>query len=92
VTLEGDNYSSIACFVGTNHGKVATFKILPQQDGRYAAQFAGATALDDRIISINPIMADSGKPAPATGATVAALRTGQQTHGTLVVGECSSDL
>lgn len=85
MTLEGDNYSSIACFVGTNLGKVITLKVLPQQDGRYTAQFAGVSALADRVISISPIVADTGRPAPATGATVGALRTGQQTHGTLVV-------
>ncbi len=87
MTLEGDNYSSIACFVGTFLGKVATFKILPQANGSYTAQFAGSTALADKIISITPIVAATGKPASATGATVAALRTGQQTHGTLVVGK-----
>ncbi|KAL2072098.1 hypothetical protein VTL71DRAFT_11441 [Oculimacula yallundae] len=84
MTLEGDNYSSIACFVGTNLGKVITLKILPQPDGRYTAQFAGFSALADKIISLSPIVADTGKPALATGAAVAALRTGQQTHGTLV--------
>lgn len=87
MTLEGDNYSSIACFVGTNIGKVLTFKILPQPNGGYTAQFAGVTALADKIISIAPIVADTGKPAAATGPAVAALRSGQQTHGTLVVGK-----
>jgi syntaxin-binding protein 5 len=86
MTLEGDNYSSIACFVGTNSGKVATFKILPQADGGYTAQCAGVTALEDRIISIDPIISNTGKPAIATGATVGDLRTGQQTPGSLVVG------
>lgn len=86
MTLEGDNYSSIACFVGTNLGKVVTFKILPQPNGGYTAQFAGVTALADRIISISPIVTETGKPASATGAAVAGLRSGQQTHGTLVVG------
>ncbi|TVY26240.1 Lethal(2) giant larvae SRO77-like protein [Lachnellula hyalina] len=85
MTLEGDNYSSIACFVGTNMGKVATFKILPQADGRYTAQYAGVSALSDTIVSITPIVANTGKLAPATGESVAALRTGVQTHGTLVV-------
>ena len=89
LTLEGDNYSSIACFMGTNLGKVATFKILPQANGGYSAQFAGVAILNDKIISINAIVADSGRPATATGAAVAALRTGQQTHGTLVVGMSS---
>lgn len=92
LTLEGDNYSSIACFVGTNGGKVATFKILPEANGGYTAQFAGVSALEDRIISIDPIVASTGKPASATGATVGALRTGQQTHGSLVVGEYPSSL
>lgn len=86
MTLEGDSYSSIACFVGTNLGKVATFKILPQPNGGYSGQFAGVTSMADRVISISPINADTGKLAPATGATVGALRTGQQTNGTLVVG------
>ncbi|CAG8972386.1 hypothetical protein HYALB_00007139 [Hymenoscyphus albidus] len=85
MTLEGDNYSSIACFVGTNQGKVVTFKILPQANGGYTAQLAGVTSLDGRIVSINPIVASTGKPASATGTAVAALRDGQQTNGTLVV-------
>lgn len=87
MTLEGDNYSSIACFVGTNLGKVLTFKILPQQNGGYTAQFVGLNALADRILTIAPIVADTGKLAVATGATVAALRTGKQTNGILVVGK-----
>lgn len=89
MTLEGDNYSSIACFVGTNLGKVITIKILPEQNGGYTAQFAGVTSLADRIICIAPIMTDTGKPALATGHTVAALRTGKQTQGVLVVGKPS---
>lgn len=86
MTLEGDDYSSICCFVGTNLGRLATFKVLPQPDGRYAGQFVGVTTLDDRIVSINPIVAASGKPALASGAAVAGLRDGQQVIGTLVVG------
>ncbi|KAF4636139.1 hypothetical protein G7Y89_g1937 [Cudoniella acicularis] len=85
MTLEGDSYSSIACFVGTNLGKIITFKILPQPNGGYTAQFAGISALNDKIISITPIITSSGQFAAATGATVRALRTGNQTHGTLVV-------
>lgn len=87
MTLEGDNYSSIACFVGTNFGKVATFKILPQSNGGYTAQYAGVSALDNTIISITPIVANTGKVAAATGEVVAALRTGQQTQGALVAGK-----
>jgi hypothetical protein len=87
MTLEGDNYSSIACFVGTNMGKVATFKILPQQNGGYTAQYVGATTCSDRVMSITPIVSDTGKLAAATGAAVAGLRSGQQTHGSLVIGK-----
>jgi len=87
MTLDNDNYSSIACFVGTNQGKVATFKILPQSNGGYSAQFAGVSVLSDKIISITPIVADTGRPAIATGALMGGLRSGQQTNGTLVVGK-----
>jgi syntaxin-binding protein 5 len=87
LTLEGDNYSSIACFIGTNQGKVATFKILPGANGAYTAQFAGVSSLDGRIVSISPIVASTGQPAAATGPAVASLRNGVQTHGTLVVGK-----
>lgn len=76
-----------ASSVGTNLGKVATFKILPQPNGGYTAQFAGVSVLSEKIISITPIISDSGKPASATGPSVAALREGQQTHGALVVGK-----
>lgn len=86
MTLDGDNYSSIACFVGTNQGKVATFKILPESNGGYSAQFAGVSVLSDKIISITPIEADTGSPAVATGAAMGGLRSGKQTNGTLVVG------
>lgn len=87
MTIEGDSYSSIGCFVGTNLGKVLTFKILPQQNGTYTAQFGGSTAFADKIISITPIVASTGQLALATGESVGALRNGQQTSGTLVVGK-----
>jgi syntaxin-binding protein 5 len=90
MTLEGDSYSSIGCFVGTHAGKILTFKILPQQNGGYTAQFAGSTAFADKIISITPIVASSGNLALATGETVGALRSGQQTNGSLVVGKFAS--
>jgi syntaxin-binding protein 5 len=87
MTLEGDSYSSIGCFIGTNQGKVLTFKILPQQNGGYAAQFAGSVSFADKIISITPIVASTGQLALATGESVGALRNGQVTNGSLVVGK-----
>ncbi|KAK1831264.1 Lethal(2) giant larvae protein SRO7 [Podospora conica] len=84
MTLEGDNYSSIACFVGTNQGKVATFKLLPTGDG-YSVKLAGVTSLSDKVIAICPINADNGHAAAATGPVVASLRDGRQVNGVLVV-------
>ncbi|CAI4219613.1 unnamed protein product [Parascedosporium putredinis] len=84
MTLEGDNYSSIACFVGTNTGKVITFKLLPAGEG-YTVKVAGVVDLGSPIVAICPIVADTGKPAVATGPIVAGLRGGQQVNGILVV-------
>jgi hypothetical protein len=86
MTLEGDNYSSIACFVGTNMGRVATFKLLPSGQG-YSVKLAGIAQLSDKVVAICPIVADTGAPAPATGPIVAGLRSGQQVNGILVVGK-----
>ena len=88
MTLEGDSYSSIACFVGTNLGKVITFKLLPSGDG-YTVKMAGVVNFGDRVVSISPIVADTGKPALATGEAVAGLRDGRQVNGVLVVGKFS---
>ncbi|PNP77520.1 hypothetical protein FNYG_09396 [Fusarium nygamai] len=84
MTLDEDKYSSICCFVGTNLGKVITFKLLPGQDGTYSASLAGVVSFDGKIISLNPIEADTGKPAHATGPIVAGLREGRQVNGVLV--------
>jgi syntaxin-binding protein 5 len=89
MTAEGDDYSSILCFVGTSIGRVVTLKILPQGNGRYTAKMAGSTMLDGGVVAICPISSTSGKPALATGTAVAGLREGQQVHGALVVGMSS---
>lgn len=86
MTLEGDKYSSICCFVGTNRGKVITFTLLPSGNS-YTVKAAGVVYLGDKVISMNPIVADTGKPAYATGPAVAGLREGKQVNGLLVVGK-----
>lgn len=86
MSLDEDKYSSICCFVGTNLGKVITFKLLPSNSGTYSVQLAGVVAFDDKIIALNPVEAETGKPAAATGANVAGLREGRVTHGALVAG------
>ncbi len=86
LTLEGDSYSSICCFVGTNLGHVTTFKILPSGQ-TYSAQLAGlAKAGGDKVVAICPMNADNGQPAAATGPAVGGLRAGNQVNGVLVVG------
>ncbi|PHH77475.1 hypothetical protein CDD83_4118 [Cordyceps sp. RAO-2017] len=89
MTLDEDKYSSICCFVGTNLGKVITFKLLPAGDGSYSAQVAGVVAFDGRVISLSPIEAETGRPAQATGPIVAGLREGRQVNGALVAGRKS---
>ncbi|KAI1136362.1 lethal giant larvae like, C-terminal-domain-containing protein [Hypoxylon sp. FL0543] len=84
MTLDEDKYSSICCFVGTNMGKVITFKLLPSGGG-YSATLAGVAHCNDRVVSICPIVADTGKPALATGHAVAGLREGKHVNGLLVV-------
>ncbi|KAL1884171.1 hypothetical protein VTK73DRAFT_6840 [Phialemonium thermophilum] len=84
MTLDGDSYSSIACFVGTNQGRLITLKLLPSGQG-YTVKPAGVAQLNDKIIAICPIISDSGAPASATGPVVAGLRNGQHVEGTLVV-------
>ncbi|KYK60773.1 SNARE-dependent exocytosis protein [Drechmeria coniospora] len=84
MTLNDDKYSSICCFVGTNLGKVITFKLLPAAEGGYSVQVAGLATLDGRVISLSPIVAETGKSAVATGAAVAGLREGIRVSGALV--------
>ncbi|KAH9904541.1 lethal giant larvae like, C-terminal-domain-containing protein [Xylariomycetidae sp. FL2044] len=84
MTLDEDKYSSICCFVGTNLGKVITLKLLPSGEG-YNATFAGVVNLNDRVVSICPIVTETGKPAYATGDAVAGLREGRHVNGLLVV-------
>jgi syntaxin-binding protein 5 len=87
MTLDEDKYSSICCFVGTNLGKVITFKLLPRNDGGYNVQLAGVVTLNGPVVSLSPIEVDTGKPAVATGPVVAGLRQGRQVNGVLVAGK-----
>jgi syntaxin-binding protein 5 len=84
MTLEGDDFSSIAVHVGTNMGHLATFKLLPEAGGKYAAKFAGVCSLDDKVIKICPIFAETGRPAYASQSAVANLRTGLKVNGVLL--------
>lgn len=87
MTLDEDKYSSICCFVGTNLGKVITFKLLPAANGTYSVQVAGVVEFQGKVISLSAIEADTGRPAAATGQIVAGLREGKQVNGALVAGK-----
>ncbi|KAI0458945.1 lethal giant larvae like, C-terminal-domain-containing protein [Xylaria acuta] len=84
LTLDEDKYSSICCFIGTQEGKVISLRLLPSGSS-FKAEPAGVASLSDRVISICPIVADTGKPAAATGHAVAGLREGKHVNGLLVV-------
>ncbi|KAL4918546.1 lethal giant larvae like, C-terminal-domain-containing protein [Aspergillus aurantiobrunneus] len=84
MTLEGEDYSSICCFVGTNRGNLATFKVLPSSGGAYMASFAGAVALEDRVIDIIPVNVDDGSLTLATGHAFGGLRNGARVNGAVV--------
>jgi syntaxin-binding protein 5 len=78
-------YSSILLHVGTNVGNLATFKILPENSGRYSVQIAGVINVEDSVVQISPISADTGNPAYASQHAVADLRNGRKVNGILVV-------
>ncbi|KAJ5135603.1 uncharacterized protein N7515_004881 [Penicillium bovifimosum] len=84
MTLDGDDYSSICCFVGTSRGIVATFKILPASNGTYEAVFVGSTAVEGSVVAVIPIDADSGGLALATPSAVGGLRNGIKVDGVVI--------
>ena len=84
MTLNGELYSSILLHVGTNSGRLATFKILPDPSGRYTVQYAGSTQFNSRIIYLGPINAETGSSVRASQNAMAALRNGLKVNGILV--------
>lgn len=79
------DYSSILLFLGTNHGRFLTFKILPESHGGYTVKYAGCAYLDESIISISPINAETGAAADATQDVVASLRNNFTVNGVVLV-------
>jgi syntaxin-binding protein 5 len=84
MTLDGDNYSSILVHAGTAHGILATFKILPDSSGRHSVQLSGVAGLDDSIIRMIPLEAESGQSAHASQHAYAGLRNGLRVNGILL--------
>lgn len=71
-------------FVGTNLGRLVTFKLLPETHGGYAIKLAGHVQLEENLISISPVNSDTGEAAEATPELVAGLRTGSRVNGVLI--------
>jgi WD40 repeat protein len=89
--LEHEDYSSILLHVGTNLGRLATFKIIPDPSGRYTTQFAGQSSLSDsRVLYIAPLNADTGKLASANPGAMGALSAGLRVNGALLVVSSTS--
>ncbi|KAI9798588.1 MAG: hypothetical protein M1833_004725 [Piccolia ochrophora] len=84
MSLEGEDYSSILLFVGTNSGRIATFKLLPSQGGGYSVQSVGSISMDDKILTLAPMNADNGAGAYATQTAVGNLRHGTKVNGVLL--------
>lgn len=84
MTLEDENFSSILLHAGTNLGRLATFRLVPDSSGRYCVDFKGVTSFDGRIIHISPVDAHTGRPAYASQDAVASLRNGSKTDGVIV--------
>ena len=82
--LTTEDYSSILIFVGTNLGRLATFKLLPEATGGYTVKLVGTCTLEDNIISVSPINTDSGDVAAATQDVVASLRSGARINGVIL--------
>ncbi|EMC99976.1 hypothetical protein BAUCODRAFT_145304 [Baudoinia panamericana UAMH 10762] len=88
--LDGEDYSSILLHVGTNLGHLGTFKILPDPSGRYTVQHAGSLVLNNKVVHIAPISAETGKPALASQVAVSGLRSGIKVNGALVAVTATS--
>jgi WD40 repeat protein len=89
--LEHEDYSSILLHVGTNLGRLATFKIIPDPSGRYTTQLAGQSSLSDsRVLYIAPLNADTGKLASANPGAMGSLSAGLRVNGALLVVSSTS--
>ncbi|KAK9464908.1 lethal giant larvae like, C-terminal-domain-containing protein [Lipomyces arxii] len=66
MVIEGDSYSSIVLSVGTNLGRLLTFRVVPANRGQHAVKFVGAAHLKSKVLSLLPIDTEYGVSAVAT--------------------------
>ena len=71
-------------FVGTNTGRLVTFRLLPEPGRGYAVQPVGTTSLDGKIISVSTLNAYTGAPADASQSVFAELRNGVNVNGVVL--------
>lgn len=63
---------------------MATFKVLPSANGTYTAALAGFSNVEDKVIKLIPVDAESGGHALATPSVVAGLRNGVKVNGVVI--------
>jgi len=63
---------------------VATFKVLPASNGTYTAVLAGVSNVEDKVINLIPLDAESGGHALATPSVVGGLRSGAKVNGVVI--------
>ena len=85
MSLEGERFCSILLFVGTNHGRLLTYRIVPESGGAYGVQPAGTANVEDEVIMIYPLNAQTGQSAFASQQAYAGLRSGVPLDGSVIV-------
>lgn len=86
-----DGYSSILMLCGTDAGELITNKILPENGGRFCAQYVDSIKSNDNgpIIGIETVAKDTGYNCEATIAKMQDLTKGLRIPGyALVTGNC----
>ncbi|KAJ8101093.1 lethal giant larvae like, C-terminal-domain-containing protein [Lipomyces tetrasporus] len=84
MALEGDGYSSIVLSVGTNLGRLLTFRIIPVRGGAHAVQFVGAIQLKGKVIAAIPFDTEYGVSAAASPTILQKLPQGIVISGALI--------
>ncbi|KAK9365952.1 lethal giant larvae like, C-terminal-domain-containing protein [Lipomyces kononenkoae] len=84
MALEGDGFSSIILSVGTNLGRLLTFRIIPVRGGMHAVQFVGAVQLKGKVIATIPFDTEYGVSAVASPTILQKLPQGIVISGALI--------
>lgn len=84
---EGDGYSSILLFCGTDYGELLTFKILPNGGGRFAVEFVEMSRTNDDgpIITIETSAKVSGSSCEGTIPKMQELTKGLSVPGYVTI-------